>query len=360
MEVTLEDQGSPTSTSYDIPGIEQAFGVDIFISVDPAANTAQPFISLDGGNSVITLGSPITLPASFLDPNDDQGLAIGIIATSRGPGAAFGASWDFFTVTENQPGLLGVSPNALNFDPIVEGGNPGALNLDISNLGSPTDGPVIISALNVSGPDASLFSTATNTPVSIAGGDNILVPVTFTPDNTPGTKSATLSIVHSGANSPLQVPLTAEVLADLVPLVRINAGGVEVIATDAGPNWQANTDLNGGASFTVSSPSNEVFSLFVPASGRDASVPTYIDDVTYETLFETERFDGPGGEELQYFIPLSNDDYIVKLYLVNSWPGTSGPGERIFGISIEDQVVESTLDLITTFGHQVGGVLEYP
>ncbi|MEL6275543.1 MAG: malectin domain-containing carbohydrate-binding protein, partial [Bacteroidota bacterium] len=76
--------------------------------------------------------------------------------------------------------------------------------------------------------------------------------------------------------------------------------------------------------------------------------------------FETERFDGPGGEELQYFIPLSNDDYIVKLYLVNSWPGTSGPGERIFGISIEDQVVESTLDLITTFGHQVGGVLEYP
>ena len=69
--------------------------------LDPQAGTAQPQLSLDQGATVFDLGAPITLPSGWLDPGDAQGLAIGIISTSNGPGAgapAFNATWDFLKV----------------------------------------------------------------------------------------------------------------------------------------------------------------------------------------------------------------------------------------------------------------------
>ncbi len=84
VDVCLEEQGVISCNSYDVAGITAAAGVELFISVDPAANTARSFVSLDGGASVTALGSPLALPVSFLDPNDGRGMAIGMIATSRG------------------------------------------------------------------------------------------------------------------------------------------------------------------------------------------------------------------------------------------------------------------------------------
>lgn len=67
--------------------------VDVMLDVDPAARTVQPRFSIPGGGGSGTVGAPIPIPAGWLD--GPEGLAVGLIATSRGPAPAFPAVWDF-------------------------------------------------------------------------------------------------------------------------------------------------------------------------------------------------------------------------------------------------------------------------
>ncbi|MEX0755466.1 MAG: kelch repeat-containing protein [Actinomycetota bacterium] len=67
--------------------------VDVMLDVDPAARTVQPRFSIPGGGGSGTVGAPIPIPAGWLD--GPEGLAVGLISTSRGPAPAFPAVWDF-------------------------------------------------------------------------------------------------------------------------------------------------------------------------------------------------------------------------------------------------------------------------
>ncbi len=79
--------------------------VDLYLRVDPVANTVQPsFTSTTGGTTSTrqNVGGPITVPASwFTDPG--RGVAAGIISTSNGGSGPFAASWDFLQVTAENP-----------------------------------------------------------------------------------------------------------------------------------------------------------------------------------------------------------------------------------------------------------------
>ncbi len=253
-----------------------------------------------------------------------------------------------------------VSPAALDFGTVTAGAPAVSLNLGGSNLGGPLDGDITITAMTVSGPDAGQFATGIGTPITLGVSSTVIIPVIFTADAVPGAKSATLEIVHSGANSPVLVPLTTTVASALVPLVRINAGGGPVTATDAGPNWAANGNLAGGTGYTVVSDGNHIFSQAIPAALRHASIPAYVDNATYEALFLQERYDLPAGPELEYLLPLDNGDYVVNLFIGNSYNGAAGVGDRLFSISLENGLVANDLDIISRFGHQVGGMLTYP
>ncbi|HMC00682.1 MAG TPA: hypothetical protein VKN14_06570, partial [Flavobacteriaceae bacterium] len=115
IQILLEDGGIVThDTKYDITDILSANAVNLYISIDPAANTGQPFYSIDGGLTLNLLGSPISLPTSFLDDSDNQGLAITLISTSRNA-TEFTATWDFIEVYENQNGVLTFNPIDLDF-----------------------------------------------------------------------------------------------------------------------------------------------------------------------------------------------------------------------------------------------------
>ncbi len=100
----LENGGSSTNTIYNVTGLTGANSVDLYFKVNPAANTAQFLYSLNGGSTIIPLGSPAVLPASFLASNDIKGMAVGLIAT-RGGGNGFTATWDFINVAYDTPGF---------------------------------------------------------------------------------------------------------------------------------------------------------------------------------------------------------------------------------------------------------------
>jgi hypothetical protein len=57
--------------------------------------TAQPRIRVDNG-AWVELGAPLAIPATWLNPNDSKGLALGLIATSGTSGVPFPATWDYF------------------------------------------------------------------------------------------------------------------------------------------------------------------------------------------------------------------------------------------------------------------------
>jgi hypothetical protein len=91
----------PTAT-VPMPGPAR---VDLFLTVDPAAATVQAAyaVLVDGvPGPIVDLGGPEPIPPDWL--SGPYGLAVGIIATSEGPGAPFPATWDFIAAA---PGAAG-------------------------------------------------------------------------------------------------------------------------------------------------------------------------------------------------------------------------------------------------------------
>lgn len=105
IQVLLENDGSDVSSqTYEqttTGDVLAATSIDLYFAVDPAAGTAQPQLSLDGGATMVDLGDPISLPSGWLTPDDGQALAVGVISTANaqdGTVNPYGATWDFLNV----------------------------------------------------------------------------------------------------------------------------------------------------------------------------------------------------------------------------------------------------------------------
>ena len=106
IEVLSENLGIPSGKMYNryvVGDLLNAGSIDLYLSVNPANLTVQPYASVDGGTTQTPLGNPIAIPASWLDATDQMGLAVGLISTSAASNSPFNAKWDFIHVTEDQP-----------------------------------------------------------------------------------------------------------------------------------------------------------------------------------------------------------------------------------------------------------------
>lgn len=362
--IILESEGRTESQVLDIPGILEAIGVDLYLGVNPQTGVLQVSYSLDNGQTVLALGYQMFLPENFFTMDDDHGLAVGIISTAGDSGTGFTATWDFLNVTEDQPNTMAAEPEAIDFGILPINSSPTEISTELFNLGGSEDPPIEITALNIINDAESLFSITQEVPINLGSGVIQQIPVLFTPNDSTGKKTADLEIIHSGINSPLIVPLTAELEEAKIaePVVRINAGANnDFLATDGGPRWEA-TPGNGtytGTSFEVNTGNNTDADFDYDL--RDtSSIPNYIDRPTFNAIFRTERYDVPEGEDMNFSIPVQNNSYLVRIYLGTNFNGTSEPGSRVFDILIEGQVVKSGFDPVTEFGFGVAGVLEFP
>jgi hypothetical protein len=364
LQVVLEDNGVVTSDNkYDISGILSASSINLYITIDPTSNNAQPFYSVDNGQTLLLLGSPITLPVNFLADNsiDEKGLAVSLISTSRSATTPnpFTATWDLIEVYENQNGVLTINPDPLDFGLTPLNNSRRTKYITLNNEGGPTDDIITVTAINTIGADASLFSSTVSLPFNINPGTNVSIPIHFDSDNVLGTKNATLQVTHSGNNSIASSILIGELTDIYTPIVRINAGGPLTLATDSGPDWEAN-DAGGeavGDSYVVSSGGS--FSIgSIDYSQRDITIPSYIDQTTYESIMKSERGVDITSPPMIFSVSLPIGDYIVNFYGANLYSGTSGPGQRIFSVNMEDERFIDHLDLSGTFGHQIAGLIQ--
>ncbi len=356
-EVLREDGSSNVSAQkYDVPNVLDGSSVEVYISVNPASNTAQPYYSIDGGDNVIALGSPVTLPTSLLNPNDNQGMAVGIISTSAGPGPEFTATWDFLNVTEDGAANLALSANPLDFGILKTGSGQVQLIPSLTNEGGPSTGAIQITNIDITGANAALFEGNLSLPLTIGPSAEKTIPINFYPNNTAGTKTANLVIEHTGDNSPFIVPLRAILKDDVAPsytvVARVNAGGTNVSATDGKMNWEPNLGEGAvnGINYTVNTGKIPGANNTFLYENRHASVPDYIDEATFNALYLKERYDTQGGPEMEFKFPVADGDYVVNIYTGNGYGPANSAGARQFDISLENELKGDDIDVVALFG----------
>ncbi|WP_233131755.1 malectin domain-containing carbohydrate-binding protein [Robiginitalea sediminis] len=318
------------------PGNEVFF----YFVVNPGSGDVTLQYKFDTG-PVQTLGT-LTAGGAILSAiqNASNPLMVGFIGSSNAAGEEVEGTWDYLNVQGSQPTieaaipdisvLTGASPTSLTLaDYFSDDGGDGNLTYTIENNSNPSIGAVINGgALNLTFPGAPATSQIT---VRATDTQTLFVEQTF----------------------------TVEVSDEPVPIFRIRANGATLTATDAGnPDWIGVTATGAqggtanGITWNVNTGNHSTHNI--PAV--DASVPSYVP----LALFANERWDPGTAPEMEWTFALENGDYLVRLYMGNGFAGTSAVGQRVFDISIEGALVQNDLDLVQTFGHQVGGMLEYP
>ncbi len=101
IETLLEVDGEVTVGASDVVFFPGPASVELFIVIDRVEQTVQGGYALanDGVRGpIFPLGEPIDIPGAWLT-DSDQGLAAGIISTSRGAAPSFAATWDRLEVS---------------------------------------------------------------------------------------------------------------------------------------------------------------------------------------------------------------------------------------------------------------------
>ncbi|MCW2797923.1 PKD domain-containing protein, partial [Nocardioides sp.] len=132
-------------------------------------------------------------------------------------------------------------------------------------------------------------------------------------------------------------------------LYRVNAGGASIAATDGGPDWAVDTSAapsalhnTGGA--VASYSSNVTGTVNVPAS-------------TPITVFNTERNDPTGGNEMQWSLPVPVGQQVqVRLYMANR--GTFVIPAHKFNVTIDGVAKLSNYDLAADAGGNNRGIMK--
>ncbi|MBI6119866.1 malectin domain-containing carbohydrate-binding protein, partial [Salegentibacter maritimus] len=325
--------------NINIPEIERpSSSVSFYFVVNPTNGEVDLKYSLDAGPQV-SIGS-IIAEGSILQAmqNTEIDLAVGMIGTSNTPGVELEGTWDFLNVTSEGPTIASeLSDIERNVGAVIEtisllpyfddDAGVGNLTYSVSGNTNSAVGAVISgSNLSLSYPDSPAVSVIT---IRATDADSKYIEQSFS-----------VNVIEE------------QTIAEV--LYRVNAGGPTITAIDGKLDWEEDTANNNSA--YLSYPGlNSTF------SGGMTSYTAAVDQSTTPvSIYDTERFDrGKGEPNMTYAFPVdSPGTYAVRLYMGNSYSGTSAAGTRIFDVSIEGVLPASlgAIDLSAQFGHQVGGL----
>ncbi len=340
---TLQEIGDSAQTPIDLVitnGNRPANDIIMHFIVNPATGVVTLQYQLDSG-AIQTLGS-ITAQGAILNAiqNSNTPLAVGLIGSSNTADVEVEGTWDYLYVQGSNPSIQQTIPDISE----LIGASPTSFDLD--------------SYFSDDGGDANLtYSVVVNTDPAIgASVTGSTLDITF--PGVAATSDITVRATDTGSLF-IEQTFTVTVADEPVPILRIRANGATLTATDApNPDWVgitatgAQSGTFNGIGYSVNTGNHSTHNI----PNRDAGVPSYVP----QAIFANERWDPGTAPEMQWTINLPNGNYVVRLYMGNGFAGTSAIGQRVFDISIEGQLVQNDLDLASAFGHQVGGMLEYP
>jgi PKD repeat protein len=133
-------------------------------------------------------------------------------------------------------------------------------------------------------------------------------------------------------------------------LYRVNAAGPALASLDGGPDWVSDSGTTSPYHNTGSS-----ISTYEPGATTTASVPPS----TPNAVFDSERWDPAGGNEMQWAFPVPTGTHVqVRLYFANRCTCTSGVGQRRFNVSIDNVPKLSNYDIVADAGGDQKGVMK--
>ncbi len=312
----------------------------LYFIVNPVTGIITLQYQFDEQPAVI-LGT-ITAEGSILNAIQNSGtsLAVGLTGSSNAAGEEVEGTWDYLFVQGSQPTIEQEIPDLSQ----LSGASPTSFNLD--------------EYFSDDGGDSGLtYSIVTNSNPAISA----IVEENFLNLQFPASPASSNITVRATDEVSLFIEQTFNVSVsdEAVPLIRIRANGATISATDApNPDWIGITGANAqsgsfnGIDYAVNTGTLSTQNT----ANRHSSLPVYVP----QAIFANERYDVTTAPEMAWTFELPNGPYVVRLYMGNGFAGTSSPGQRVFDISIEGAIVENDLDLVSTFGHQFGGMLEYP
>jgi N-acetylneuraminic acid mutarotase len=127
IEFLKEVNGIPTFWPQAPVALPGPSAVDLYLTVDPAANTVQPSFTVTTAGATgprIAVGGPEPIPGNWL--SGTSALAGGLISTSNGPAPPFAATWDLFEILNDpapqrpdEPTLTPTTPDQPGPPPVV-------------------------------------------------------------------------------------------------------------------------------------------------------------------------------------------------------------------------------------------------
>ena len=124
-------------------------------------------------------------------------------------------------------------------------------------------GRIVVESTAISGGDAAMFSDGFDDAgrQPLRPGESVTVPVTFRPTAS-GPRAATLSVTHTGSNTPLRIALTGDAgpAASPTVLYRVDAGGPAVAGPAGSPAWSEDSSVAPSRYANAAATGNQVAS----------------------------------------------------------------------------------------------------
>lgn len=194
--------------------------------------------------------------------------------------------------------------------------------------------------------------TVTLSPDQPLYNDGDVVTVTAVPD--PGWEFDVWSGNAVGGDNPIDVTIAGDMTVTATflesattidPLFRVNAGGGGV--SDSPIQWDRDTKNKPSANFNDSGDNK---------TGKDAFTGVNATDAPSD-VFNNQRWDPSGGNNMEWDFPVGlSGAYDVKLYFAETTSGTPNPGDRIFDVTIEGNLVLDDYDVVADVGYQTAVV----
>ena len=327
-------QPVPGPIAIDLEAID-AFGDPEENPLSYSVLSGQDWLSFNGA---VLEGTPPASPGTYLVE----------IGATDGPSNSGQTAKTTFTITVEAGGPVNLAPTGVTVTPVAAFADGVPEGLDITNPVkvadiAVTDDGLGDNVLELTGADADLFEII-GLELFLKAGQTLDATANPTLDVAVTVNDATVGGDPDATSAPLTIPVTETGAPEDQIVLRINAFGPEVAATDgSGVNWQADlkdvpgTPANENSVYldlVSTDPAQDRGDAFGGYTGNTALIPAGVPEAVLDTARSSNA-------PFSYNIPVGDiggpGSFRVNLYFAELFTGNQVIGDRVFDIGVEGQ-----------------------